>query len=277
MQLRAISNSEFVGPPPGTESAIGTRFARTGTHAGTKIRNFTERSIQGIHRLQDLVVILIAGIVSFIVRDRVPFPEPVPAPVENLAAVIAPIALGWWTLLHLCGAYSMRGLGHGVAEYRRILVASVLTFAGLTTGLYLTNHQLPRAFVVGLFIVGVPMLMIARRMTRAMNQPEQTQDIDAMVCWMSSAPLKPRARLLVKHTTRLVKGLVKDIDYRLDINTLHRDQDSQELGLNEIGRMTMRVQQPLMVDPYELNRVTGSFILIDPGTGVTVGAGMIRP
>ena len=222
-----------------------------------------------------MVVILIAGIVSFIVRDE-PLSRAVRA-VENLAAVIAPIALGWWTLLHLCGAYSMRGLGHGVAEYRRILVASVLTFAGLTTGLYLTNHQLPRAFVVGLFIVGVPMLMIARRMTRAMNQPEQTQDIDAMVCWMSV------------HRSNLVRGcssntppgssrsLVKDIDYRLDINTLHRDQDSQELGLNEIGRMTMRVQQPLMVDPYELNRVTGSFILIDPGTGVTVGAGMIRP
>ena len=111
---------------------------------------------------------------------------------------------------------------------------------------------------------------------RVNNQPTPTQDLDAMVCWMAPASLKPRAKLLLKHTTRLVKGVVRDIDYRLDVNTLHRDQDADELGLNELGRVTMRVQQPLMVDLYEQNRLTGSFILIDPATGVTVGAGMIR-
>ncbi|MDO5502426.1 MAG: GTP-binding protein [Actinomycetia bacterium] len=112
---------------------------------------------------------------------------------------------------------------------------------------------------------------------RVNNQPTQTQDVDAMVCWMAVSPLRPRTKLLVKHTTRTVKGLIKEIGYRLDVNTLHRDQESNELGLNEIGRVTMRVQQPLMVDPYEQNRITGSFILIDEATGVTVGAGMIRP
>ncbi|WP_425596877.1 sulfate adenylyltransferase subunit 1 [Serinicoccus marinus] len=111
---------------------------------------------------------------------------------------------------------------------------------------------------------------------RVNNQPEQTQDLDAMICWMSPGALKPRAKLLVKHTTRTVKALVKEIDYRLDVNTLHRDQEAEEIGLNELGRVRMRVQQPLMVDLYEQNRVTGSFILIDPATGVTVGAGMIR-
>ncbi len=111
---------------------------------------------------------------------------------------------------------------------------------------------------------------------RVNNQPEQTQDLDAMVCWMSPGALKPRAKLLVKHTTRTVKTLVKEIDYRLDVNTLHRDQEAEQIGLNELGRVRLRVQQPLMVDLYEQNRVTGSFILIDPASGVTVGAGMIR-
>jgi bifunctional enzyme CysN/CysC len=93
---------------------------------------------------------------------------------------------------------------------------------------------------------------------------------------MTNTPLRPRAKLAIKHTTRTARALVKDIQYRLDVNTLHRDQTATELGLNEIGRVQLRVTQPLMVDPYERNRTTGSFVLIDEGTGVTVGAGMIN-
>ncbi|QGN33272.1 sulfate adenylyltransferase subunit CysN [Microlunatus sp. Gsoil 973] len=111
---------------------------------------------------------------------------------------------------------------------------------------------------------------------RTKNMPEQTQDVDAMVCWMTTAPLRPRAKLAIKHTTRTARALVKNVQYRLDVNTLHRDQTIGELGLNEIGRVQLRVTQPLMVDPYERNRTTGSFILIDEATGVTVGAGMIN-
>jgi bifunctional enzyme CysN/CysC/sulfate adenylyltransferase subunit 1 len=70
--------------------------------------------------------------------------------------------------------------------------------------------------------------------------------------------------------------MVKDIQYRLDVNTLHRDQDTKELGLNEIGRVQLRTTVPLLCDPYSKNRTTGSFILIDEQTGVTVGAGMIN-
>lgn len=111
---------------------------------------------------------------------------------------------------------------------------------------------------------------------RVNNQPDQTQDIDSMVCWMAAGVVKPRQTILVKHTTRLVKAVITEIDYRLDVNSLHRDQEASELALNEMGRVTLRVHQPLMVDPYEHNRMTGSIILIDPATGVTVGAGMIR-
>ncbi|WP_300681244.1 GTP-binding protein [Nocardioides sp.] len=111
---------------------------------------------------------------------------------------------------------------------------------------------------------------------RIKNAPEPTQDIDAMVCWMTNAPLKPRQKLAIKHTTRSARALIKDVQYRLDVNTLHRDQDTHELGLNEIGRVQLRTTAPLLADPYSKNRTTGSFILIDEATGVTVGAGMIN-
>ena len=111
---------------------------------------------------------------------------------------------------------------------------------------------------------------------RVKNAPTATQDIDAMVCWMTTAPLRPKAKLAIKHTTRTGRVMVKDIQYRLDVNTLHRDQETKELGVNEIGRVQLRCTVPLLVDPYSKNRTTGSFILIDETTGVTVGAGMIN-
>ncbi|MDT9593559.1 GTP-binding protein [Nocardioides zeae] len=111
---------------------------------------------------------------------------------------------------------------------------------------------------------------------RPNNQPAVTQDVDAMVAWMTTTPLRPRQKLLIKQTTRTVKALVKELDYRLDVNTLHRDLDADSLGVNEIGRVRLRTQQPLLVDPYSRNRTTGAFILIDEATGVTVGAGMVN-
>jgi bifunctional enzyme CysN/CysC/sulfate adenylyltransferase subunit 1 len=111
---------------------------------------------------------------------------------------------------------------------------------------------------------------------RARNAPTPAQDIDAMVCWMTAEPLTPRRKLAIKHTTRTGRAMVKDIQYRLDINTLHRDQDSAQLGLNEIGRVQLRTTVPLLADPYAKNRTTGSFILVDEATGGTVGAGMIN-
>lgn len=111
---------------------------------------------------------------------------------------------------------------------------------------------------------------------RASNAPSVSQDIDAMVCWMATEPMRPRQKLAIKHTSRVSKAIVTAIKYRLDINTLHRDLESNSLGLNEIGRVTLRSVSPLLCDPYSKNRTTGSFILIDEATGVTVGAGMIN-
>ena len=111
---------------------------------------------------------------------------------------------------------------------------------------------------------------------RPHNQPSVTQDVEAMVCWMSeSRKLSPRDRLIVKHTTRTVKAIVRDLHYRLDVNTLHRHEGVDNLSLNEIGRVTLRMTHPLFCDPYTRNRQTGGIILIDEATGATVGAGMI--
>jgi bifunctional enzyme CysN/CysC/sulfate adenylyltransferase subunit 1 len=110
---------------------------------------------------------------------------------------------------------------------------------------------------------------------RPANAPKPSQDIDAMICWMTNEPLRPRQKLAIKHTTRSGRALVKDIQYRLDINTLHRDDGAHQLAMNDLGRVVLRTTQPLFIDSYRRNRHTGSFILIDEGTNDTVGAGMI--
>jgi bifunctional enzyme CysN/CysC len=111
---------------------------------------------------------------------------------------------------------------------------------------------------------------------RPNNRPEVAQDIEAMVCWMSSErTLGPRTRLIVKHTTRTVKAIVTDLHYRIDVNTLHRDEEATALSLNEIGRVRLRLTQPVFADPYKRNRITGGLILIDEATNATVGAAMI--
>jgi bifunctional enzyme CysN/CysC len=111
---------------------------------------------------------------------------------------------------------------------------------------------------------------------RPNNQPTISQDIDAMVCWLADrSALAAGSKLTIKHTTRSARALVKDLHYRLDINTLHRDEAAETLGLNDIGRVTLRTTAPLFFDEYRRNRTTGSFILIDESTMATVAAGMI--
>jgi bifunctional enzyme CysN/CysC len=110
---------------------------------------------------------------------------------------------------------------------------------------------------------------------RPHNQPSVTQEFDAMVCWMNDRQLEEGKRYFIKHTTRTGRAIIDQLRYRIDVNTLHRDEAATSLGLNEIGRVHLRTSTPLMVDEYRLNRSTGSFILIDETTNDTVGAGMI--
>jgi bifunctional enzyme CysN/CysC len=111
---------------------------------------------------------------------------------------------------------------------------------------------------------------------RTRNRPHVCQDIEAMVCWMTSdSDLRTGAKLAIKHTTRWGRALVKDLQYRLDVNTLHRDEAAPALSLNEIGRVRLRTTVPLFFDEYRRNRTTGSFVLVDEVTNNTVGAGII--
>jgi sulfate adenylyltransferase large subunit len=108
----------------------------------------------------------------------------------------------------------------------------------------------------------------------AEDPPTSSRELEAMVCWMSDAPLRPNGRYAIKHTTRSAKAIVQELEYRVDVNTLAHEP-ADELSLNGIGRVRLRTSTPLMVDRYRRNRTTGSFILIDEATGDTVGAGMI--
>jgi bifunctional enzyme CysN/CysC len=110
---------------------------------------------------------------------------------------------------------------------------------------------------------------------RPHNQPKVSQDVNAMICWMADEPMRERGMYAIKHTTRAARTQVRSIDYRIDVNTLHRDETADSLSLNEIGRVTLRTTVPLFVDEYRRNRTTGSFLIIEESTGATVGAGLI--
>ncbi|MBQ1011165.1 50S ribosome-binding GTPase [Micromonospora sp. M51] len=111
---------------------------------------------------------------------------------------------------------------------------------------------------------------------RPNNAPAVAQDIEAMVCWMDeTAPLRVGGRYAIKHTTRSARAIVRGLHYRLDINSLHRDESADELRLNEIGRVRLRTTVPLLADEYRRNRTTGGFVIIDEATNRTVGAAMI--
>lgn len=111
---------------------------------------------------------------------------------------------------------------------------------------------------------------------RPNNAPSVAQDVEALVCWMDETkPLQVGAKYSVKHTTRNARAIVKQLNYRLDVNSLHRDETADSLALNEIGRVRLRTTVPLLADEYRRNRTTGGFIIIDEATNRTVGAGMI--
>lgn len=112
-------------------------------------------------------------------------------------------------------------------------------------------------------------------MVRANNQPESLQELDAQVCWMGDEPLNPGIRYIVRHGTSEIKSMIREVLYKVDINTLHRNEEDKSIGMNDIARIRLRTASPLLADDYRRNRTTGSFILIDPGTNLTVAAGFI--
>jgi sulfate adenylyltransferase subunit 1 len=112
-------------------------------------------------------------------------------------------------------------------------------------------------------------------LVRPNNQPTVDQNIDVMICWMNQKALTNRSKWLIRHTTKECMALVNEIHYKVNVNTLHREIDVEDIKMNDIARVSIRSSQPLLFDFYQRNRSTGSVIFIDPGTFETVGAGMI--
>jgi sulfate adenylyltransferase subunit 1 len=110
---------------------------------------------------------------------------------------------------------------------------------------------------------------------RTHNQPNVSQDLEVMICWFNERPLQLNGKYTIMHTTQEARCIVKEIRYRLDINTLHRDVEDTTIRMNDIARIVLRTTKPLFFDSYRRNRITGSIILIDEGTNETVAAGMI--
>lgn len=107
------------------------------------------------------------------------------------------------------------------------------------------------------------------------DQPESTQDVEVMVCWLNEKKLQVNGKYALKHSTKDVRCVVKDVQYKVNINTLEQIEDDKTVGLNDIARLTLRTTAPIVIDKYKQNRTTGSLILVDEATNVTVGAGMI--
>ena len=110
---------------------------------------------------------------------------------------------------------------------------------------------------------------------RENNKPTIEQNIDVMICWMNEKKMMIRGKYTIRHTSQTARCIIKEVKYKMDINTLHRIEEEKEIGLNDIGRISIRTTKPLFFDSYRRNRNTGSVILVDEATNETVAAGMI--
>ncbi len=109
------------------------------------------------------------------------------------------------------------------------------------------------------------------------NQPNSSQDLDARICWFSgSKKLTQGGKYLIKHTTKTAQAMISEITYKVDVNSLRKNEEDKEFNMNDIGRIKFRTSEPVFYDTYRRNRNTGSFILIDPFTHQTLAAGMLR-
>ena len=112
-------------------------------------------------------------------------------------------------------------------------------------------------------------------LVRENNKPNIEQDIEVMICWMNEKKMIPNGKYAIRHTSQSARCIIKEVKYKMDINSLHRMENDKEIGLNDIGRVTIRTTKPLFFDSYTRNRNTGSIILVDEATNETVAAGMI--
>ena len=167
----------------------------------------------------------------------------------------------------------------GVFKKGDEVVALPSGFKTRIKGIHTINGELEEAFApMSVCLTLEDELDISRgdMIAKPNNPPTATQDIEAMVCWFSdSASLQQGKKYYMLHTTRDVRCIAKEVRYKVNINNLHKIEDDKEVRLNDIARISFRASSPLLVDAYSRNRLTGSFILVDDMTNVTVGAGMI--
>jgi sulfate adenylyltransferase subunit 1 len=112
-------------------------------------------------------------------------------------------------------------------------------------------------------------------LVRENNQPEKTNILDARICWFGDKPLNTSSRFILRHLTQEVQAKITDVLYRIDINTLHRDENNKTVEVNDIARISIKTASPVLIDSYRKNRITGAFILVDPSTHSTVAAGVV--
>ena len=112
-------------------------------------------------------------------------------------------------------------------------------------------------------------------LVRKNNKPTVEQNIDLMICWMNEKKMIFGGKYTIRHTSQTARCVIKEVNYKMDINTLHRLEEDKEISMNDIGRITIRTTKPLFFDSYRRNRNTGSIILVDEATNETVAAGMI--
>lgn len=151
-------------------------------------------------------------------------------------------------------------------------------FTSHIKGIHTMNGELEEAFPPQSVVITLEdELDISRgdMIVKENNVPEISQDIDIMICWMNERPMQLNGKYILMHTTRQLKCLVKEIKYKVDVNTLQRIEDGYGLKMNDIARVSLRSTKPIFADPYRTNRITGSLILVDEATNETVGAGMI--
>ena len=110
---------------------------------------------------------------------------------------------------------------------------------------------------------------------RPNNQPTATQEVELMMCWLDNKPLNTRGKYIIRHTSNEVRAMVKNVRYKVDVNTLHRNQEALEVRMNDIARVKLRLSKSIFIDSYAKNRITGSVILIDEATNNTVASGMV--
>jgi sulfate adenylyltransferase subunit 1 len=107
------------------------------------------------------------------------------------------------------------------------------------------------------------------------QKPKMGQEVDLMVCWLSEKPLVLGGKYVIRHTTAELRGIIREVDFKVNINTLEENRDDKSVTLNEIAKITIKTSKPIFCDPYTENHITGSMIIIDEATNNTVGAGMI--